>query len=87
MVCCRRIYPMSPYLSEAGPDDVSRVEFLTTEKLIEALDALSVPAPEDKVVKGYRVKTTREAISPTDAKERRANIARILSQSLREADR
>jgi len=70
-----------------GADDAARVEFLTTEELIEALDALSVPEPEEKVVKGYRVKTTRKAISPTDAKERRANIARILSQSMRDTDR
>jgi hypothetical protein len=70
-----------------GPDDVGRVEFLTTEEMIEALDALSVPEPEEKVVKGYRVKTTRKAISPTEAKDRRANIARILSQSIRDADR
>lgn len=69
-----------------GPEEASRVEFLTTEELIEALDSLSVPEPEEKVVKGYRVKTTRKAISPGEAKERRANIARILSQSIRNTD-
>lgn len=70
-----------------GPDESGRVEFLTTEEMIEALDALAVPEPEEKVVKGYRVKTTRKAISPAEAKERRANIARILAQSMRETDR
>jgi hypothetical protein len=62
-------------------DDAARVEFLTTEELIDALDALSVPEPTEKVVKGYRVKTARKAISPTEARDRRASIARILSQS------
>lgn len=64
-----------------GPDDAGRVEFLTTEELIEALDALSVPEPEEKVVKGYRVKTIRRAISATEAKKRRASIARILAKA------
>lgn len=70
-----------------GLEEAARVEFFTTEELIEALDALSVPEPVEKVVKGYRVKTTRKAISPAEAKERRANIARILARSSREADR
>jgi hypothetical protein len=64
-----------------GSEDAARIDFLTTEELIEALDSLTVPEPEEKVVKGYRVKTTRKAISPTEAKARRASIARILAQS------
>jgi hypothetical protein len=67
-----------------GGEDAARVEFFTTEELIEAMDALSVPEPQEKVVKGYRVKTTRKAISPTEAKERRASIARILSRADRD---
>ncbi|HEX7760583.1 MAG TPA: hypothetical protein VF459_13835 [Caulobacteraceae bacterium] len=63
------------------------MEFFTTEELIGALDGLSVPEPAEKVVKGYRVKTTRKAISPAEAKDRRANIARILSQSPRGPER
>jgi hypothetical protein len=70
-----------------SPEDAGRVEFLTTEEMVEAFDALTVPEPEEKVVKGYRVKTTRKAISPTEAKERRAHIARILYRSTRDADR
>jgi hypothetical protein len=66
-----------------GAEEAARIEFLTTEELVEALDGLSVPKPEEQVVKGYRVKTMRKGISPGDAKERRAAIARILSQSLR----
>jgi hypothetical protein len=70
-----------------GADEAARIEFLTTEELIETLDRLSVPQPEEQVIKGYRVKTTRKAVSPSEAKERRAAIARILSQSVREVDR
>jgi hypothetical protein len=70
-----------------GADDAARVEFLTTEELIETLNGLSVPEPEEKVVKGYRVKTTWTAVPPAEAKARRATIARILSQSMRDTDR
>jgi hypothetical protein len=69
------------------PLDIVKVEFLTTEELIDALDALSVPDTDDMVIKGYRVKSTLKPISPMEAKERRANIARILSRSTRDNDR
>lgn len=69
-----------------GADDAGRVEYFTTEELILALDRLSVPEAAEKVVKGYRVTTTRKAISPNEALERRANIARILSRSARDPD-
>jgi hypothetical protein len=67
-------------------DELAIVEFLTTEDMIEALDVLVVPEPQEQVVKGYRVKTTRKAISPTEAKDRRASIARILAQSGHRSD-
>jgi hypothetical protein len=70
-----------------GADEAARIAFLTTEELVEALDGLSVPQPEEKVVRGYRVKSTRKAISPAEAKERRAAIARILTQSARDSAR
>jgi Type IV secretion-system coupling protein DNA-binding domain len=70
-----------------GAEEAARIEFLTTEELIETLDALAVPEPEEQVVKGYRVKTTKRAVAPAEARERRAAVARILSQSMRGSDR
>jgi hypothetical protein len=69
-----------------GDEEAGRIEFLTTEELIEALDTLSVPEPSETVVKGYRVKTIRKEVSGAEAKERRASIARILSRSAREIE-
>lgn len=66
-----------------GVEDASRVEFFTPEELVEALDGLVVPEPAEKIVKGYRVKSTRKTITPAEAKERRDSIARILAQSTR----
>lgn len=70
-----------------APEDFAKVEFLTTDELVAALDSLTVPVPEEKVVAGYRVTSTRRAISPADAQERRATITRILAESAREMDR
>ncbi|MDQ0466227.1 hypothetical protein QO010_004020 [Caulobacter ginsengisoli] len=67
-----------------APEDFARVEFLTTEEMVAALDALSVPEPEEKVVLGYRVTSSRRAISPGEATERRAAVARILSRAKEE---
>jgi hypothetical protein len=61
-------------------EDFARIEFLTTEDVVAALDALSVPEPAEKVVLGYRVTSSRKSISPTEATERRAAVARILSR-------
>jgi hypothetical protein len=70
-----------------SPDEFAKVEFLTTDELVTALDSLTVPVPEEKVVAGYRVTSTRKVISPVEARERRASIARILTDSMRETER
>ena len=67
--------------------DAARIEFFTPQEIIGALDALVVPEPEEKVVKGYRVKSVRKAITPGEAQERRASIARILSSTTRGPER
>jgi hypothetical protein len=71
--------------SEAKPrlgPDFERVEFLTTAELVEALDALALQEPDETIVKGYRVTTTRKVVAPAEARDRRASIARILAQSV-----
>jgi hypothetical protein len=67
-------------------EDFAKVEFLNTEDVIAALDGLVVPEPEEKLVRGYKVTTKRTAISPSEAKDRRAAIARILAQSTGRTD-
>ncbi len=70
-----------------SPDEFGRIEFLTTDELVTALDGLIVPVPEEKVVAGYRVTSTRKTISPVEAQERRDTISRILADSMRETER
>lgn len=67
-----------------GAEETAKIEFLTTEELIEGLDAVAAPGPTEDIVKGYRVKTTRRVVSSSEAKDRRDQIARILSRSARD---
>lgn len=72
--------------AQLSGEEITRVEFLTPEELVDALDGLAIPAPDETMVKGYRVRTTRKLVPASEAKERRAQIARILSQSVKDSD-
>ncbi len=61
--------------------DAEKVEFLTADEAAFLLEQLAEPEPEETVVRGYRVKSSRKVVSPEEAAARRASIARILSQS------
>jgi hypothetical protein len=65
-------------------DDLTRVEFLTTEDVVLALDAFTEPESQESTVRGYKVSVSKRAISPEEARERRASIARIVAQSVRD---
>jgi hypothetical protein len=62
-------------------EDAAKIDFLTPEDIVFFLDQLSQPEPEETIVRGYRVKSSRTATSPEEAALRRASIARILAQS------
>ena len=70
--------------TELSADDLIRVEFLTTEEMVLALSMLVEDEPQESVVRGYKVSVSRKLVSPEDAKERQASIARIVAQSLRD---
>lgn len=63
--------------------EVSRVVFLTPEGVADALDAFTPPVEEATVVRGYKVKVSRTFVSEDEAGDRRATVARVIAQSLR----
>lgn len=69
-----------PLLSNA---DRGRVAFLTPDRVAEWLDAFGEPSEEATVVRGYKVKIARKAVSLTEAQDRRSTVARVIAQSLR----
>ncbi len=60
---------------------LAAVEFLTPEEVGAALDLLAAPAPES-VVRGYKVKVRRVAVSAEESRDRRARVAKVIAQSL-----
>lgn len=69
-------------------DRLARLSILHPEDLPEFFASLEgAPGETDRVVKGYRVKVSRSAVSAEDARTRREALARLVSQSLaRQAD-
>jgi len=60
-------------ISVVGPEDV-----------VTALDALGAsPQSSESVVRGYKVKVTRQDVSPTEVSSRRSAVAAVIARSLR----
>jgi|GEM_PF-548081 len=63
--------------------DRERVTFLTPEEIPDYIGSLAAPPePEERVVRGYRVKGSFVATTPDEARARQDAIARLLAQSL-----
>lgn len=62
----------------------SKVQFLSPEDFIEYLDqdAPATSATTESTVRGYKVKVTRQALSPADIAERRSAVAQVIARSL-----
>lgn len=68
-------------LDEAVRD---KVQFFSPEDLIEYLDqgASTIPSTTESTVRGYKVKVTRQALSPADIAERRSAVAQVIARSV-----
>ena len=73
----------SMLLESIADADRGRVSFLSPEELPDFI-ALLVPPPdvEERVVKGYRVKTSFGSTSAEDVRARRETVARLIARSL-----
>lgn len=63
-------------------EELARIVFLTPELVADALDSMGAP-PEETTVRGYRVKVSRTSVGFDEAQDRRAQVARVIAQSLR----
>lgn len=61
-----------------------KVRYFSPEDLIEYLDQNPsvTPATTESTVRGYKVKVTRQALSPADIAERRSAVAQVIARSL-----
>jgi Type IV secretion-system coupling protein DNA-binding domain len=68
-------------IESMAPTERERVSFLAPEELPDFIAGLALPPqPEERVVKGYRVKGTMKATSIEDAKVRRDAVAKLLAR-------
>lgn len=65
------------------PADSQRVRFLLPEAFIAHLDSLGETPTAERTVRGYKVRVTRERVSPEEAANRRAEIAKVIARSMR----
>ena len=63
--------------------ELDRLTLLYPDDLPDFIASLApAPAPEDNIVRGYRVKVSRTDVSPEEAKARRETLARLVAKSL-----
>ena len=82
----RQVQTLSKFISAHLNENVrDRVLYLTPAGVISHLDSLQVAEPEqkDEIVRGYRVKVTRQPLGLDEAEERRRAIASVLARSIK----
>jgi len=64
-------------------DERARVTFLAPEDVPDYLAALAPPSdPSETIVSGYKVRVSRTAVSPEEARDRRDRLAKLVARSL-----
>ncbi|HEV2817642.1 MAG TPA: DUF87 domain-containing protein [Allosphingosinicella sp.] len=64
-------------------EELARVSFLFPEDLPDYIASLAPPPdPEVATVAGYKVRVSRTAVAPEEARERRERLAKIVSRSI-----
>jgi hypothetical protein len=64
-----------------------RVSLLAPEDVPDYIASLAPPpVPTESLVKGYRVRVTRTAVSPEEARERRERLTKLVARSLQKPD-
>ena len=70
-------------LEGLGTEERERVSILAPEELPDYIAALApAPPPTESIVKGYRVRVSRAAVSPEEARVRRDQLAKLVARSL-----
>lgn len=80
----RHLKSLAQFIEKNLEEDIrAKVRFLTADGFIEYLDGLGKPEPQERVVRGYTVRTVHQTVSAADAAARRSAIAEVIARSLR----
>jgi DNA helicase HerA-like ATPase len=63
--------------------EFSNLSLIGPDEIVQILDGLVPPEPPEQLVHGYKVKVTRREITPKEAEERRAAVAKVVAESIR----
>jgi len=83
----RHIKSLTKFIDEnLEENERGKVRYAVPESLIEYLDSLGEsPLPTDQMVRGYKVRTVQQAVTPKEASTRRQAIAEVLARSMRKS--
>ncbi|MEW8521634.1 MAG: DUF87 domain-containing protein [Candidatus Thiodiazotropha endolucinida] len=83
----RHIQSLAKFIEEnLEEDDQGKVHYTTPEGIVEYLDSLGVmPETKERIVRGYKVRTTHQVLDPADAAARRQAITGVITRSLKQS--
>ncbi len=80
----RHVKTLSKFIEENLEEkDQGKVRYVTSESMIEFLDALGKPEPTESVVRGYKVRTVQQGSNVSDAAVRRKAITEVIARSMK----
>ena len=59
------------------------VTIVSPEDVVTTLESFGAPRAEETIVRGYKVKVTRQALSPGDASAKRSAVAAVVARALK----
>ena len=60
-----------------------KVRYATPETLVEFLDSLGLPASSEQTLRGYKVRTHQQVLSPEESEARRRAIGSVVARSIK----
>lgn len=81
----RQVKALTKFITEnLDTEHHSKIRYAVPESIIEFLDSIEAgPKVTESEVRGYKVKVTRQDLSPEEIAKRRAAVAGVIARSLR----
>lgn len=83
----RQVKTLSAFVAASIEEkDRGKIRFAVPESIVEFLDSIEQPPPtSESEVRGYKVKVTRQNLSPDEIATRRAAVASVIARSFKKS--
>ena len=79
----RHVKTLSTFIEDnLDEHNQGKVRYVSPTNLPECIETLPIEATKAKTIRGYKVKVSRQVLSPEEVDSRRASIARVIAKSL-----